>query len=126
MLAPIGFDWNDAGDAQFSRFLDCPFEAFEFDQCKIEGDEREFRAGPDLFDHAEPDKVLASGLDGSQPGALVIRDLEFLAGLDAQHASQMMGILTGNFGLAFADLINEEAAARHVQLRYLNDCAVAG
>ena len=49
-----------------------------------------------------------------------------VAGLDAQNAREMVGVLTGDFSLPFADVIDKKAAACHVQcLRHPHDCALA-
>ena len=85
------------------------------------------RQGGNLFDDLEKaDEIFARGLDGRQPGAIVIGDFEFLAGLDAKNAREMQGVLTGDFSLSFADLIDKKTAACHVQcLRHPHDCAAA-
>jgi PAS domain S-box-containing protein len=113
MLTAIRFDGDDAGDAQFRRFLHRPFKALEFDEGKIERQLRKLRSGGEFLDHVEANQILAGRFDRSQPGALVIGDLEFLAHFDAQHACQVVGVLACDFGLTFADLIDEEAAACH-------------
>ena len=42
-----------------------------------------------------------------------------LPGADAQNTREVVGIVAGDFGLTFADLIDEKSPACHVQLRYL-------
>ena len=114
VLAAIRFDGNDMGDAQFRRLFHRPFEAVEPDKRKVERQLRKLRRGGEFLDHVEADQILAGRFDRSQPGALVIRNLEFLAHLDAQDPCQVVGTLTRDFGLTFADLIDEKAAACHV------------
>jgi signal transduction histidine kinase len=114
VLAAIRLNGNDTGDAEFGRLLHRPFEALELDERKVEGQLGKFRNGGEFLDHVEADQVLAGRLDRSQPGALVVRDLEFLAHFDAQHTCQVVGVLACDFGLTFSDLIDEKTAACHV------------
>ena len=114
MLASIRFHRNDPGDAQLGRLLHRPFEAFELDEGKVERQRRKLRRSGEFLDHVEANQILAGRFDRSQPGAMVIRDLEFLSHFDTQHPRQVVRALARDFGLTFTDLIDEEAAACHV------------
>ncbi len=114
LLAPVRLNRHDPGDAELCRLFHRPFEPLEFDQRQVQCYAGKFGAGRDLFDHAEPDQVLASSFNRSQPGAFIVGDFELLARLDTEHPRQVMSVLACDFSLTFANVIDEEAAACHV------------
>ena len=56
VLAAIGLDRNDTGDAEFRSFLDRPFEALELDQRQVERQPRKLRSGRQFLNHVEADQ----------------------------------------------------------------------
>src|SRR6202000_1504927 len=90
-------------------------ETLKLDEREIKCHTRKLRTGRDLLDHTEPHQVLAIGFYRSQPRTFIVGDFELLAHHDAQHPRQMMSALPCDFSLTFADPIDEEAAACHVQ-----------
>ena len=114
LLAPAGLNRHDARDAEFGSFLNRPLEPFEFDEREVECYAGKFGAGGDFFDDVEPDQVLASSFNRSQPGAFIVGDFELLARLDPQDPCEVVSVLACDFSLTFANVIDEEAAACHV------------
>ncbi len=107
----LGVDGNDAGNAKLGAFFDEPLEAVEFDEGGVQRDVREGRDGGDRLENT---KSYARGGDGDDFGEislLVVGKLEALAGLGAEDASEMAGVIAGELGAIGVDVIDEEAAA---------------
>ena len=122
LLGAAGKDGRDAGDAQFGGFLDGPLEAVELEdgEQKVDG---EGRVGFQLFVEGEEDfgvlLIAARGADFGDFGSVeeaVGDDVEELAGLGAQDAGEVDGLLAGEGGVGgMAGLrrpgVGDEAAA---------------
>ncbi len=98
LIGAGGIDGEDAVDAEFGGLLDHPFEAVEFDEGGAEGDDDGRGDGGEGFEDAEVNAIAAGFEDLGEEGVLVIGDFEALAGLDAEDAGEMAGILAAEFG----------------------------
>ena len=105
LLGAAGKDGRDSGDAQFGGFLDGPLEAIELEdgEEKVDG---EGRVGFQLFVEGEEDfrllVIAGGGAEFGDFGAMeeaVGYDVEELAGLCAEDAGEVDGLLAGEGGL---------------------------
>jgi hypothetical protein len=120
-LGAAGEDGRNAGDTEFGGLLDGPLEVIEFEDGEQEVD-GEGCVGFQLFVEGEADFgvfSIARGADFGDFGAVeeaVGYDVEELAGLGAQDASEVDGLLAGEGGVGgVAGLrrpgVGDEAAA---------------
>ena len=115
LLAAICLDRDNAGNAELGGLFDGPFEPIEFGKGGVEGDGRKLRCGLDFMQNGEGHQVFSRALDLGKPDVGVVRNFEFLAGLHAQYAGEVMGVFALQFRSSVANLIDEEAPSRHVQ-----------
>lgn len=66
-----------------------------------------------MFEDAKRDQGFSSGFDFGEIEVLVVGDLETLARLDTEDASEMFGIRSGELGSTAPDFGYEEASAGH-------------
>ena len=69
------------------------------------------RGRRERLDDAEGHAGSGDGGDFGEPGTLVVRELIALAGLGAEDAGEMAGVVTGELGVIVVDAVDEEAAA---------------
>lgn len=115
-LAASSFDGDDFAGAQFRRLLDHPFEAIEFKKRGEEDQARLRSRRGQLFDGAKDHVLFTRRFDFGEIDVPVVGDFILLAGFDAQHARQMAGVVTRNFGAAVAHLVHEKSAPHDVFL----------
>ncbi len=94
-----GEDGSDAGDAQFGGFLDGPFEVVELEDGEEEVD-GERGVGFELFVEEEVDLSVGDGGDLGAVEEAVGYDVVDLAGLGAQDAGEVGGLVAGEGGVS--------------------------
>lgn len=117
-FAAFGDEGADGGGAEFGGLFDDPLETVEVDEGGVEVD---FGAGAgfgERFEDGERDFVFAGGFDFGQIEAMVVGEFVNLAGGDAEDAGEVVGEVAFDAGAAETDLIDEEQAARHVELYF--------
>ncbi len=117
LLGAAGEDGRDAGDAEFGGFLDGPLEVIELEDGEQEVD-GEGCVGFQLFVEGEADFGVRYRGDFGAVEEAVGDDVEELAGLGAQDASEMGRLFAGEGGVGgMAGLrrpgVGDEAAASH-------------
>ncbi len=107
-----GEDGGDAGDAEFGGFFDAPLEMVELE----DGDEEmegEGGVGLELFVEGEVDGLRSDGGDRGAVEEAVGDDVIDLAGLGAEDAAEVGGLIAGEGGSGGRPGVGDEAAAGH-------------
>ena len=115
LLAAFGDHGNEARDAGFGALLQRPLEMVELHQREQQRNGRHLGRVRQLLDHGEQHTALVCLHNFGQIHALVVGDFELLPALHAKHAHQMMRLVALHRRTLVANLLDEEAAACHVQ-----------
>ena len=111
LFGTFGIDGDKARDTEFRRLFDEPLEAIELDERGVERDFELRRRIWEGFNDGKCDVARRNFGDFGEVGVVGVGDFVALAGLGAEHAGEMAGVVTGKFGAMVVDAVDEEAAA---------------
>ena len=119
LLGAAGENGGDAGDAEFGRLFDGPLEVIELEDGEKEMD-WEGGVGLELFVKSEDDLRLGGAGDLGAVEEAIGDDVIDLAGLGAEDAGEVGGLIAGEGGGGGGPGIGDEAAS-HCQLSGFGD-----
>ena len=109
-LGACGDDGYDARDAELGRFFNHPFEVIELEDRSAKSDVDCRGNGVELRKCFEDDERLAGCLHLREIHVAIVGDFVCFAGLDTEHAREMLRVITRNLGASVAHLVYEKSS----------------
>src|SRR5713226_2075544 len=111
LLASVRCERHNRVYSQFGGLFNSPFESVKLDYGQQERDVNVGLNGGQLLDQGKLHAIAADTFDPAEPNPFAVAQFIELAGLCAQHASQVMRRFAFHYGSVVLKLLNEESSS---------------